>query len=778
MTRSLSEGLGVDTHIALEQDSEGRDELVLESPRIPQALVEGVSLLRITRKKKVQRVFKVDLDRALVTWSGKAVSLDRIQQIRVRDDARNYREEYGVSKELDDRWCTILYKHLSTDKLKALHLLAPSSAELDLFVNTVEKLVTRRRQLMRCLAIPDENFAHIHWKNYVAKDPHSRQFLSFDDVLKLTRRLHINCDEEYLRSLFSQSDSTGKGALNFEEFQKFVKQLKQRPEIKRIFDSVATDGTIKYLAFNDFVVNVQRHQHHDIKLIFDKFTQRTPGQMTIDGFTDYLTSSHVPATTEQSEDLSHPLNEYFISSSHNTYLLGRQYGQSTSIEGYIRALQRGCRSVEIDIWSGDSGPIVTHGKITSSISLRDVLEIVKKYAFIVTPFPLFLSLEIHCKPLYQHKVKELLVDILGDMLITQSTMPRDIQLPSPMDLKHKILIKVKKTSFDDLDSSQSSFTSSSTTTTTHDDDDDELTTTLKLQKKKRQFQIVPDLSAMGVYAQGLKFVNFSLPESKQVNHIFSFSDRNFRSMIKDPERNYLIKKHNRKFLMRVYPAGYRYNSSNFSPIVPWMFGTQMVATNWQTFDLGQQVNEAMFNCGSKCGYKLKPPQLRNTDPVLKLKPKKDLELHDRTAIKFSIDIISGQLLPRPKELKPEDPLNPYVMLELIDSSLSFPLKIIDIETSRVMYNDSGVVTTKSINSNGFNPLWNCRVEGQIRDNYGLNFVRFMIKTGEVPIAVNCFKLDNMNQGYIHIPLNDLQGEEYIFSTLFIKMNYETITLTT
>lgn len=777
MTRSLSEGLEDGLDVAIGQDMEGNTELVLDSPKIPQALVDGVPLLRITRRKKVQRIFKVDLEKALLMWSNKAVSLDRIQQIRVGDDARNYREEYGVSKNYNDRWATILYKDISTGKLKTLNIIAPSRAEFEVFISTLDRLVTRRRQLMRYLSIPDENFAHIHWKNYIDKEPHRKQCLSFEDIVKLTKRLHINCDEEHLLRIFNDTDSNHNGSLNFEEFQKFVKQLKQRPEIIGIFKTVTKTETISFEQFEGFVSKVQKQSTKGLDKIFTRFTRSTDGVMTIDGFTDFLSSTYSQATVDSSEDLSHPFNEYFISSSHNTYLLGRQFGNSTSIEGYIRALQRGCRSVEIDIWDGDHGPVVSHGKITSSIPLRDVLETVMKYAFILTPFPLFLSLEVHCKPVFQLIVRDLLVEILGDVLVTEASIHHKFKLPSPMDLKHRILVKVKKTSFEDSDVSQSSFssssvTSSSTTTTAQEEDEEESQQSkTKIKRSKKYSQIIPELAALGVYSQGLKFINFSLPESKQPNHIFSFSDRNFQNMIKDQEKKYLIQKHNRTFMMRVYPAGYRYNSTNFSPIIPWTFGVQMVATNWQTYDTGQQVNEAMFDCGSKCGYKLKPPELRNIDPFTKFKNIQTKQSY----VKFSIEIISGQLLPRPKELRPEDPLSPFVVLEFVESTQIVPLKCTDLDSNTVTYIDSPVTSTKSIKSNGFNPLWKYKVEGVMKDAYGLNFIKFSVKTRDVAVAVNCFKLDNLQQGYRHIPLHDLQGEEYIFSTLFVKLNYETFT---
>jgi phosphatidylinositol phospholipase C delta len=68
--------------------------------------------------------------------------------------------------------------------------------------------------------------------------------------------------------------------------------------------------------------------------------------------------------------LLRPLNEYFISCSHNTYLTGRQFNGEVSVEGYVNALCNGCRSVEIDCWDGKDGdPIVKHGfNITPSFT--------------------------------------------------------------------------------------------------------------------------------------------------------------------------------------------------------------------------------------------------------------------------------------------------------------------------------------------------------------------------------------------------------------------------
>ena len=56
---------------------------------------------------------------------------------------------------------------------------------------------------------------------------------------------------------------------------------------------------------------------------------------------------HVPPAVL---DRSHPLTEYFISSSHNTYLLAHQLYGTSSAEAYETALRTGSRCVEIDAW--------------------------------------------------------------------------------------------------------------------------------------------------------------------------------------------------------------------------------------------------------------------------------------------------------------------------------------------------------------------------------------------------------------------------------------------
>lgn len=91
----------------------------------------------------------------------------------------------------------------------------------------------------------------------------------------------------------------------------------------------------------------------------------------------------------------------------------------------------------------------------------------------------------------------------------------------------------------------------------------------------------------------------------------SFDEKQATALLK--ERPIEFVNYNKHQLSRVYPAGYRFDSSNFMPQLFWNCGCQLVALNYQSLDLGMQLNLGIYEYNQRCGYLLKPEFMRRKD---------------------------------------------------------------------------------------------------------------------------------------------------------------------
>lgn len=179
-------------------------------------------------------------------------------------------------------------------------------------------------------------------------------------------------------------------------------------------------------------------------------------RLSVDALCRYLMSDeNAPVFLDRLEiymDMDQPLSHYYINSSHNTYLIGRQFGGKSSVEMYRQVLLAGCRCIELDCWDGkgdDQEPIITHGKaMCTDILFRDVIYAIRDTAFVTTDFPIVMSFENHCSKPQQFKLAKYCEEILGDYLQTKPLDSHPLEpgapLPSPNQLKRKILIKNKR----------------------------------------------------------------------------------------------------------------------------------------------------------------------------------------------------------------------------------------------------------------------------------------------------------------------------------------------
>ncbi|KAI4872379.1 hypothetical protein NFI96_033647, partial [Prochilodus magdalenae] len=281
----------------------------------------------------------------------------------------------------------------------------------------------------------------IHFNEYKA-DANNDGQMSYEEVQKLLQMINIDMDKDHSLNLFKKCDASGNGGLEYDEIRVFCHELLRRSELHSVFHDYAKDCVMSTKDLQKFLIE----QGEDNRLLhaqdlivtyeLNEWAQKNQ-MMTVNGFTMYMLSKENEVfRTEHSlvyQDMSQPLSHYFISSSHNTYLIKDQLVSESSTDPYIRALMHGCRCVELDCWDGDNEPIIHHGHtLTSKVPFREVVESIAEYAFKSTPYPLILSLEVHCSVAQQTIMAQQLCSILGDKLLTKPLNDQLSEtLPSP-----------------------------------------------------------------------------------------------------------------------------------------------------------------------------------------------------------------------------------------------------------------------------------------------------------------------------------------------------------
>ncbi|XP_063300082.1 1-phosphatidylinositol 4,5-bisphosphate phosphodiesterase beta-4 isoform X2 [Pelobates fuscus] len=270
-----------------------------------------------------------------------------------------------------------------------------------------------------------------------------------------------------------KNDEIEASAFTFEKFYELTQKICPRTDIEELYKRIIGEKA-DFLTVDQLVSFLNEHQRDprlneilfpffdakramQIVEMYEPFEElKKKGCISSDGFCRYLMSDeNAPVFLDRLElyqEMDHPLAHYFISSSHNTYLTGRQFGGKSSVEMYKQVLLSGCRCVELDCWDGkgeDQEPIITHGKaMCTDILFKDVIQAIKETAFVTSEYPVILSFENHCSKYQQYKMSKYCEDIFGDLLLKQPIESHPLEagrpLPSPNDLKKKILIKNKR----------------------------------------------------------------------------------------------------------------------------------------------------------------------------------------------------------------------------------------------------------------------------------------------------------------------------------------------
>ncbi|XP_075719177.1 1-phosphatidylinositol 4,5-bisphosphate phosphodiesterase beta-4 isoform X1 [Rhinoderma darwinii] len=641
-----------------------------------------------------------------------------------------------------------------------------------------------------------------------------------------------------------KNDEIESPAFTFEKFYELTQKICPRTDIEELFKRINGDKS-DYLTVDQLVsfLNESQRDPRLNEILFPFFdTKRAMqiietyepddelkrrGHISSDGFCRYLMSDeNAPVFLDRLElylEMEHPLAHYFISSSHNTYLTGRQFGGKSSVEMYRQVLLAGCRCVELDCWDGkgeDQEPIITHGKaMCTDILFKDVIQAIKETAFVTSEYPVILSFENHCSKYQQYKMSKYCEEIFGDLLLKQPLESYPLgpgkPLPSPNDLKRKILIKnkrlkpeVEKKQLEALKSMMEAGETVAPVSILEDDIEEEIENADQEEEAHPEYKFGSDLSADDLsqkeaVANSAKKVaedaeqdnnnkkgaitaddeqawmaNYKYVGATTNIHPFLSTMINYAQPVKfqgfkvAEERNIhfnmssfnesvglgYLKTHaiefvnyNKRQMSRIYPKGGRVDSSNYMPQIFWNAGCQMVSLNYQTPDLAMQLNQGKFEYNGSCGYLLKPDFMRRPDRTFD--PFSETPVDGVIAATCSVQVISGQFLSDKK-------IGTYVEVDMYG---------LPTDTIRKEFR------TRMVMNNGLNPVYT--EEAFVFRKVilpDLAVLRLAVyDDNNKLIGQRILPLDGLQAGYRHISLRNEGNKPLSLPTIFCNIVLKT-----
>ncbi|XP_062287711.1 inactive phospholipase C-like protein 1 isoform X2 [Scomber scombrus] len=534
------------------------------------------------------------------------------------------------------------------------------------------------------------------------------------------------------------------------------------------------------------------------------------GLLGLDGFARYLQSPECqlldPEHLGVCQDMNLPLSHYYISTSYRSYLLDDQVHGRADIGGLIKALQSGCRCLELGVTDGpegepllgvDYGPEIPrhhhhhhHHHHHAPVTVRSALEVVNKYAFLTSQYPLLVYLCQRCSPAQQHTMAQHLKKVFGSRLYTPEALPvslggRATTLPSPEQLKGRVLIVAKKL--------PPEYEGSDGEISEEDEEiggggplagrrmtipgEEELGVVLVVPppsqpRKLRLHKELSDLVAIArtgsrsFYAQRATYKQAqqqsppsspcspSTPMPPELPYwtLCSLGEGEAgRLTSESPEDLVMFTK---RTLTRVRPSSVRLDSSNPNPQGYWKGGVQLVALNQQTPGAMLDLHRGRFSQNGGCGYVVRPAVMRDEVSYF--------SAHTQGCVPgvppqtLRIKVISAHNLPKPQGSGAKgEVIDPYVVLELHGVPA-----------------DCAEQRTRTAAQNQDDPLFDETFEFQV-NMPELALLRFVVLDddyigddfiGQYSVAFEC-----LQPGYRNVPLLGMAGDPLPHTSLFVHV---------
>ncbi|CAM9658965.1 unnamed protein product [Ectocarpus fasciculatus] len=636
-------------------------------------------LLKFSRLgEPLERLFKLSDDCSYLSYNSSFFAFKPVTKRRIEMDSVKRILKGQLSPRFEELKIADTYPGAGSRSFSIIY--GENDTSVDLIAPTVEDFRLWYKGLNK--VVNDIAFSREYTKldviylrnKFRVADKDNSEALSKKEILKLLQNINVSMGAAAVDVLFRQVDKDESGELDFDEFSNFVQILRRRHDIEHLLipHNVLTES-VSVVDFQNFWGLFQGTRLSEAEaraMILEAMPgidpkAGAPVLLSYAGFLSIMTSAandaYDPSRKRSDAESAHePLSNYYIASSHNTYLTGNQLSGTSSVDRYIDVLQKGCRCVELDVWDGDAGPVITHGfTLTSKISFADVIRAIKEHSFAanakgeVNEMPVVLSLENHCSWDQQKMMADIIKHELGVMVQRPGMGVKDGHLPTLSELKRKIVIKGKMSASE-----------------TEESDDDE-----PAKAKKRTPGTHPDLSGL-IFLGTAPPKNFSESSSVPCDVMSSYSETKVDKLVRNESTVAAWVAHNAVHMSRAYPKGTRVNSSNMDPLPAWSAGTQMVALNYQHQDTPMFLNHGKFLQNQNCGYVLKPFYMRHAGST---------HLGERT---IEVHVFGGHHIPKPGSVPFGEVIDPYVMVNMCGVD-----------------GDSAEHRTRTVDNNGFNPIW-------------------------------------------------------------------------
>ncbi|KAL2333368.1 hypothetical protein Fmac_014581 [Flemingia macrophylla] len=489
----------------------------------------------------------------------------------------------------------------------------------------------------------------------------------------------------------------------------------------------------------------------DSERIVEELRKLDPeSEIDVHAFFQFLLNHSInsPIKSQVHHDMNAPLSHYFIYTGHNSYLTGNQLSSDCSDLPIIKALQRGVRVIELDLWpnSAKDDIDVVHGRtLTTPVTLIRCLKAIKEYAFVKTDYPLIITLEDHLTPDLQAKVAGMAIQIFGELLYYPETDPL-MEFPTPESLKGRIIISTKPPKefleSKQSDDKESADKGSSLPDQINDPENDDMTAPeykhlITIHAGKPKGEIQDELRAVG----NVRRLSLSEQALEKASESYGAD----------------IVRFTQKNILRVYPKGTRLNSSNYRPHIGWTYGAQMVALNMQGYGKSLWFMQGMFRANGGCGYVKKPdfliergPHNEVFDPKITLPLKKTLQVKVYMGNGWSLDFSQ-------KDFDSYSPPDFYVKV----CTVGVPADMAKKKTSVI--------------SNNWFPVWDEEFDFPLTVPE-LTLLRIEVRENDKHqkddfAGQTCLPVSELKSGFRSVPLYDKKGDKLNSVKLLLRFQF-------